>query len=75
MKERNTNSPESEQKSTLVFIMEAGGNMKQVRGAFRASVCTLSVYVCPEKNVMVDRADIVWADTVGSEGARAGEHI
>lgn len=83
MKERSANPPGSEQKPMLAFIMvEAGGNTKQVRGAvksFCASVRTLCVYVClcvcPEKNVMVDQADIVWADTAGSEGARAGEHI
>lgn len=78
VKERHTNSPGSEQKPTLVFIMvEAGANTKQIRGAMK-SFCECvraRVLVCPEKTVTVDRADIVWADTAGSEGARAGEHI
>lgn len=76
MKERNANSSGSEQKPTLIFIMvEAGGNTKQARAvkSFCASVCPPCV--CPVKNVMDDQADIVWADTAGSEGARAGEHI
>lgn len=74
-----------EQKAALVFIMaEAGVDTGGIGGAmksFPSCVCvcvrvfTPFACICPEKTVPVDQADIAGADTAGSEGARAGEHV
>ena len=87
MKERNTDSLGCVQKPTRVFIMvEAGGNMKQLRGAvkaFCASVCIsrvcVCVFVCVQRSTLWLTRQTLCGLTrlaVCSSGAlRAGEHI
>lgn len=80
---RSGASPGCEQKAALVFIMvEAGVDTGGTRGAMKSfpscvCVCAFTPFacICPEKTVPVDQADIAVADTAGSEGARAGEHV